>query len=259
MSELNYKDNYLSLVKALQMGGTAGLEALKSSRNTRGLGRRLDPNKYVSNEEVEESSLSKRLLDKMDNVQKENESMLAQLADVNVEQDPVTGDLEKTSTFSKSSGVSIDKAYETSFKLMDDLKSEFGMTDEQAAGVVGNFWHETGGFKFMKELKPTVKGSKGGLAFAQWTGDRRDTFEQLLTDLGNLPADSYEGNFAMITKEFDTTEKSALNKILNTDTVVDAAKATSNHYLRPGKPQLNKRISAAKDILQRYNEDRSLR
>ena len=247
MSQLNYKNNYLSLVQAIQMGGTAGLEALKSSRNARGLGRRLNPNKYVSDEEAEESSLPKKILSKMDSVQKENESMLAQLAD------------KETPTFSKSSGVSIDKAYETSFKLMDDLKSEFGMTDEQAAGVVGNFWHETGGFKFMKELKPTVKGSKGGLAFAQWTGDRRDTFEQLLTDLGNLPADSYEGNFAMITKEFDTTEKSALNKILNTDTVVDAAKATSNHYLRPGKPQLNKRISAAKDILQRYNEDRSLR
>lgn len=94
MSELNYKDNYLSLVQALQMGGTAGLEALKSSRGARGLGRRLDPNRYVSDEEAEESSLSKRLLDKMDSVQKENESMLAQLADVDVKQDPVTGDLK---------------------------------------------------------------------------------------------------------------------------------------------------------------------
>ena len=63
----------------------------------------------------------------------------------------------------------------------------------------------------------------------------------------------------MISEEFDTTEKSALNKILNTDSVVEAAKATSNHYLRPGKPQLNKRVSAAEDIYKRYNEDRSLK
>ena len=94
-------------------------------------------------------------------------------------------------TFSKSSGVTVDKAYDTSFKLMDDLKSQFGMTTEQAAGFVGNLWHETGGFKFMQELKPTVKGSKGGLAFAQWTGDRRDDFESILKKLGDLPPESY--------------------------------------------------------------------
>ena len=258
MSELNYKINYTNIIDALQMGGTAGAAALKSSRITRGLGTKLDTEKYVRDEE-EKPSLQKRILDRMDAVKKENESMAEKMKEFGVEKDPITGDLEETPTFSKSSGVSVDKAYETSFKLMDDLKSEFGMTNEQAAGFVGNFWHETGGFKFMKELKPTIKGSKGGLAFAQWTGDRRDTFEQLLIDLGNLPADSYEGNFAMITKEFDTTEKSALNKILNTDTVIDAAKATSNHYLRPGKPQLSKRIDAAEDILQRYKEDRSLK
>ena len=167
--------------------------------------------------------------------------------------------LKETPTFSKSSGVTVDKAYDTSFKLIDDLKSQFGMTTEQAAGVVGNFWHETGGFKFMQELKPTVKGSKGGLAFAQWTGDRRDDFESLLKKLGDLPPESYEGNWAMISQEFDTTEKSALNKILNTDSISEAAKATSNHYLRPGKPQLSKRVSAAEDIHKRYNEDRSLK
>ncbi len=259
MSELEYKDNYLSLIQALQMGGTAGIEALRSSNESRGLGRRLDGNRYVSDEEVGESSLSKRLLSKMDNTQKENKSMLEQLKDMDIEQDPVTGNLEETPTFSKSSGVTIDKAYDTSFKLIDDLKSQFGMTTEQAAGFVGNLWHETGGFKFMQELKPTVKGSRGGLAFAQWTGDRRDDFENLLKELGDLPAESYEGNWAMISEEFDTTEKSALNKILNADSVVEAAKATSNHYLRPGKPQLNKRVSAAEDIYKRYNEDRSLK
>lgn len=259
MSELDYKDNYLSLVQALQMGGTAGIEAFRSSRGSKGLGRRLNPEKYMSDDKSEEPSLSKRILDRMDNVKKENESMLEQLAKMDIEQDPVTGNLEETSTFSKSSGVTVDKAYDTSFKLIEDLKSQFGMTTEQAAGFVGNLWHETGGFKFMQELKPTVKGSKGGLAFAQWTGDRRNDFESLLKELGDLPAESYEGNWAMISEEFDTTEKSALNKILNTDSVVEAARATSNHYLRPGKPQLNKRVSAAEDIYKRYNEDKSLK
>jgi len=85
MSELEYKDNYLSLIQALQVGGTAGIEALRSSNESRGLGRRLDGNRYVSDEEVGESSLSKRLLSKMDNTQKENKSMLEQLKDMDVD------------------------------------------------------------------------------------------------------------------------------------------------------------------------------
>jgi len=255
---IGYKINYSSMIEALKMGGVEGAQAFKSARNSRGLATPLDTEKYVADKE-EKPSLQKRILGRMDDVQKQNKSMLEQLKDMDIEQDPVTGNLEETSTLSKSSGVTIDKAYDTSFKLIDDLKSQFGMTTEQAAGFVGNLWHETGGFKFMQELKPTVKGSKGGLAFAQWTGERRDDFENLLKELGDLPAESYEGNWAMISEEFDTTEKSALNKILNTDSVVEAAKATSNHYLRPGKPQLNKRVSAAEDIYKRYNEDRSLK
>ena len=255
---IGYKINYSSMIEALKMGGVEGAQAFKSARGSRGLATPLETEKYVADKE-EKPSLQKRILGRMDDVQKQNKSMLEQLKDMDIEQDPVTGNLEETSTLSKSSGVTIDKAYDTSFKLIDDLKSQFGMTTEQAAGFVGNLWPETGGFKFMQELKPTVKGSKGGLAFAQWTGERRDDFENLLKELGDLPAESYEGNWAMISEEFDTTEKSALNKILNTDSVVEAAKATSNHYLRPGKPQLNKRVSAAEDIYKRYNEDRSLK
>ena len=258
MSELDYKINYASLIDALQIGGVEGAQAFKSARGSRGLATPLETEKYVADKE-EKPSLQKRILGRMNDVQKQNKSMLEQLKDMDIEQDPVTGNLEETSTFSKSSGVTIDKAYDTSFKLIDDLKSQFGMTTEQAAGFVGNLWHETGGFKFMQELKPTVEGSKGGLAFAQWTGERRDDFENLLKELGDLPAESYEGNWAMISEEFDTTEKSALNKILNTDSLVEAAKATSDHYLRPGKPQLNKRVSAAEDIYKRYNEDKSLK
>jgi len=258
MSAWNYGPSTMSLIAALQSGGLEASKAIKSASDERRT--KASPLVERLGEKIEEPvSLQEKILKRYEKVSEDNKALKEKVKNISFEKDVKNKDLGETPIFSKSSGVTVDKAYETSFKLMDDLKSEFGMTDEQAAGVVGNLWHETGGFEFMQELKPTVKGSKGGLAFAQWTGDRRDTFEQLLTDLGNLSADNYEANFAMITKEFDTTEKSALNKILNTDTVVDAAKATSNHYLRPGKPQLSKRISAAKDILQRYNEDRSLK
>ena len=95
MSELNYKINYTSLIDALQMGGTAGLESLRSSRTTRGLGTKLDTEKYVKDEE-DKPSLQKRILNKMDAVKKENESMAEKMKALGVEKDPVTGELIRT-------------------------------------------------------------------------------------------------------------------------------------------------------------------
>mgnify|MGYP001046661435 FL=1 len=70
--ELEYKDNYLNMVAALQVSGAEGAKAFKASKPTRGLGVPLDGNKYVSDEEVEESSLPKKLLDTLDSIKKEN-------------------------------------------------------------------------------------------------------------------------------------------------------------------------------------------
>ena len=161
MSELNYKINYTSLIDALQMGGTEGLESLRSSRTTRGLSTKLDTEKYVEDEE--KPSLQKRILNKMDAVKKENESMAERMKEFGVEKDPVTGELirtdpppEKPTKISKTSGVSVDSAYETSFKLMDDLKKDYNLTTEQAAAFVGNLWYETGGFTAFLEIDPKV-------------------------------------------------------------------------------------------------------
>jgi hypothetical protein len=256
----NYGPNYISRIQALQSGGLEGASALKKARVSRGLaGRGIDTQK-VSDSEVE--SAQKKLLKRFSDVREENQSAKSELAsliqgleekDINV--DPVTSKIEPPAEDVSNLKVS-EKPMQTAFKLIDDLKSNYDMTTEQAAGFVGNLWHETGGFKFMQELKPTIKGSKGGLAFAQWTGPRRTQFENLLEELGDLPADSYEGNWAMISEELDTTERGALNKILEATTVEDAATTTSKFYLRPGKPMLDKRIQDANTIYNAYLESR---
>ena len=54
-------------------------------------------------------------------------------------------------------------------RLMRDL----GLTDLQAAGLLGNLGHESGGFRQLQEVAPAVAGSRGGWGLAQWTGPRR--------------------------------------------------------------------------------------
>ena len=77
------------------------------------------------------------------------------------------------------------------------------MSTEVAAGFVGNLWHETGGFKFMQEINPVVKGSKGGLGFAQWTdtstkNKERTNFTENFAKKKGFSIESYEANYGFL-------------------------------------------------------------
>jgi len=51
-------------------------------------------------------------------------------------------------------------------QVIDRLTKDFGLTKEQAAGIVGNLGHESGGFKQLQEINP-LGGGKGGYGCAQ--------------------------------------------------------------------------------------------
>lgn len=149
----------------------------------------------------------------------------------------------------------IDAGYDTAFKLMDDLKKDFNVSNEVAAGMVGNLWHETGGFKFMQEIKPLA--GRGGYQIAQWTGNRRKAFESYVEKLG-LDKNSYEAGYGYLKTELMGSEEKNWNLIKEATTVKEAATLTSQKFLRPGKPNLKSRLNAAQDILDRYLEQQSI-
>jgi len=142
------------------------------------------------------------------------------------------------------------KVSEVGMNLMGDLEETLGLTKEQAAGFVGNLDHETLGFKFMQEIKPTVKGSKGGYGFAQWTGSRRKAFEDW-AQKNNAPINSYEANFGYLIHEIrNTSEGRFMKNLEETTTAKEAARVVSELYLRPGKPDLKSRFDKA----EKYNK-----
>jgi len=81
---IGYKINYSSMIEALKMGGVEGAQAFKSARGSRGLATPLETEKYVADKE-EKPSLQKRILGRMNDVQKQNKSMLEQLKDMDVD------------------------------------------------------------------------------------------------------------------------------------------------------------------------------
>ena len=74
-------------------------------------------------------------------------------------------------------------------RLMRDL----GLSDVQAAGLLGNLGHETGGFRHLQEIAPAVPGPPGRLWPAQWTGPRRGALEGWCRARGPDPADPEAG------------------------------------------------------------------
>jgi hypothetical protein len=133
-------------------------------------------------------------------------------------------------------------------KLLSDLKRDFGLTDEQAAGVVGNLMHESGGFNSLQEVNPSS--GRGGFGYAQWTGPRRTAFENYATQ-NNLEPTSYEANYGYLKHELanDPYERRQFNTVKNAKTASEAARLVSENFLRPGTPNLTARQNYANQAL----------
>lgn len=118
-------------------------------------------------------------------------------------------------------------------KIMGALMARFGLTVEEAAAILGNLGHESGAFKQMQELRPTVQGSAGGLGIAQWTGPRRRQYTTFCSAKG---LDSYTVNAgtAFLIHELETTERRGIPAVKRPGTLEDKVKAFENAFERSG-------------------------
>jgi len=147
-------------------------------------------------------------------------------------------------------------------RMMRDLMRDFSpLADFQAAGAVGNGGGESGGFTQIQELHPTVKGSKGGLGFFQWTGmgtaakpGRRRAFEKLLKELDRNP-DSYDANYEMLRRELKGPEKATIPNLRKAKDIDEATKIFMVYFERPGVPHYEGRVKWSKLALQAYQAE----
>ena len=128
-------------------------------------------------------------------------------------------------------------------KMMARYISELNLKPFQAAALAGNADYETGGFKFMDELKPTVRGSKGGTNVFQFTGlqpgYRRYNFEKYVEENNLDPKDYDAGVDFSIFELTKGDQKSVLKKLRETETPEEANSVIVNSYLKPDKKKTN--------------------
>lgn len=89
----NYGPNYMSLVEALQQGGTSAAKAMSSARGSRGLATSSLVNR-LGDKIDEPQSTSQAILARFEKVKKDNDSLKERMKELGIEQDPVTEELE---------------------------------------------------------------------------------------------------------------------------------------------------------------------
>jgi len=135
--------------------------------------------------------------------------------------------------------------------IMRQLIAEFGLTEEDAAAILGNIGAECGGFTKLQEVKPLVPGSRGGWGWCQWTGPRRKAFERWVAEKGYDPS-SDKANYGFLVLELRTSEASAIPAVKRAKTLRDKVIAFERNFERAGIPHYDSRVRWAERALAAY-------
>jgi hypothetical protein len=127
------------------------------------------------------------------------------------------------------------------------LMADLGLTENQAASIVGNLGGESG-LQAINEAKPTVAGSRGGFGWAQWTGPRRVAFEKFAADRG-MDVTNPEANYAFLVHELNGSENGALKALRETDSLDAGTRVFQEKYERAGIVAMDRRLGFAKRAL----------
>ncbi|MCO6050826.1 phage tail tip lysozyme [Mesorhizobium sp. RP14(2022)] len=138
-------------------------------------------------------------------------------------------------------------------KIMSALLSDFPIGLEDAAAIVGNLGHESGGFADLQEINPTVAGSRGGYGWAQWTGPRRRAYEAYCQRNRLNPA-SDRANYAYLFVELKGSERKAIPAVVAASGLEAKVKAFEMGFERAGVKHYPSRIQWAKKALAAWNE-----
>lgn len=151
--------------------------------------------------------------------------------------------------------------------LAKNLMSDYGLTVEQAVGIVGNFMHESGGEDLPPDMNqgmtrgaphPSFAGGKA-YGWAQWDGPRKKAFVKYGADNGYTDSMSSPAtdasNYAYLKYELDNTETSTMPAVKNAESVQAAVIAFEANFERAGKPAIAVRTALANKLLGWYNGD----
>jgi hypothetical protein len=136
---------------------------------------------------------------------------------------------------------------------MRKLMNDFDVDLLSAAAVFGNAGYESNGFRTLQEISPTIPGSEGGWGWFQWTGPRRDDFEDYARRNG-YDLSAPETNYKWLFLELLGAEKAAIPALMYASTLEEKVVAFEETFERAGIKRYPERIKWAKRALKAYND-----
>lgn len=133
------------------------------------------------------------------------------------------------------------------------LKDFPDLGDLDAAAIFGNAGHESKGLTDDQEDNPTVKGSRGGLNWMQWTGPRRRALEAF-AKRNNFDPTGDKAAYLWLVKELKGEEKGAIPAIRAAKTLRDKVVAFEKAFLRAGVKHYDSRLKWAKIALEEISK-----
>jgi hypothetical protein len=149
--------------------------------------------------------------------------------------------------------------------LMKTLMTDFGLSPEQAAGIVGNFMWESGGPDLPPDVNETApkKGPpnfSGGYGWAQWTGPRQVAMIKMATQNGYMANEDVSAtdaaNYAYLKDELSKGYAKTIDALKATISPESAALAfeDSFEHALPATANLPTRQGNARQAFNEYNK-----
>ncbi len=139
-------------------------------------------------------------------------------------------------------------------KYMVMLLADFPRLNKlDAAAVFGNLAHESLGFTTLQEITPTVKGSRGGYGWAQWTVPRRRAFEAY-AKRNSLDLNADATNYKFLFVELRGDEAKAIDAVRAAVSLGEKVVAFEKAFLRAGVKHYESRKRWAVIALDAYEK-----
>ncbi len=135
-------------------------------------------------------------------------------------------------------------------KVMSALMKQFKLKDFQAAGVLGNLGHESGGFVYLHEIGQPE--GEGGYGWGQWTGPRRVEFLNWCA-ANKLGWETDAANLGYLIHELSGEYRSTISALLKCTSLSGAVLAFERHYERAGIPAIGERVIWGHRALNAYH------
>jgi len=163
---------------------------------------------------------------------------------------------EGLSTAPQTQALSPAQSKQAADAYVSNLQKDFGLTKDQAAGIVANLWHESGGMnsginqggKIGAPSSNMADDNANGYGIAQWGGTRK----QGLLDYArqhNLDPSSEAANYGYLKQELQTSQAGAIAAVKGTNSAQTATQAFCNAFEQPSDPQMASRLGYLNQIL----------